>query len=115
MVKQDFFQGYLGEPLTVTVCLTDCDNVPLDLTGATVTWDVVDYYGGTTIFTVNTVSDPTKIVISDPPNGIVDITIDGADTTGIARNCSNFTIKVEFENGEVEILFNGWQLYLFNR
>ena len=114
-ISQDFFEGWLGEPFSIEVCLTDCDGNPLDLTGATVSWKIVDFYGGTTLLEIDTVNDPTKIAITDAINGVIEITIPDTDTTLINRNCSNFTIKVEFASGEIEILFQNWQLYLYTR
>ncbi len=114
-IDQDFFEGWIGEPFSIEVCLTDCEGTPLDLTGAIVSWKIVDYYGGTTLLEIDTVNDPTKIFITDSINGIVQIELLDSDTTTIAANCSNFTMKVVFQTGDVEILFQGWQLYLYNR
>ena len=114
-INSDFFEAWFGEPFTIQVCLTNCEGTPLDLTGATVSWKIVDYYGGTTLLEVDTVNDPTKIFISDAVNGIVDVSLPSSDIDLIARNCSNFTMRAEFASGDVEVLFNGWQLYIYNR
>ena len=116
-IAQDFWEGWANEPFTIEVCLTDCDGNPLDLTGAVVEWKVVDYYGGTTILSVDTNSGSGYIFITDSLNGIVEINLPESETLNIAnvQECTNFSMKVTFPSADVEILFHGWQLYFYRR
>lgn len=111
-VLQKFFRGYFGCEFSVDVCLTDCEGNPLDLTGANITMDVVDVYGGNTLLTASLGNG--KVIMIDAPNGIVGIRLTPSDTNTIGTNCSNISVKITFPDLTSEIAFYSWTLYLLN-
>ena len=78
--SQDFLM-WSGDDKTITVTVYDNDDVVVDITGATITWELSQNVDSTALISKTVGSG---ITLSDPTNGIFTIALDPADTASLS-------------------------------
>lgn len=78
--SQDFLM-WSGDDKVITVTVYDSDDVVVDITGATIAWQLSQNVDSAALIT-KTAGD--GVVLSDPTNGQFTITLDPADTASLS-------------------------------
>ena len=78
--NQDFLM-WSGDDKTITVTVYDNDDVVVDITGATITWELSLNVDSAALISKTVGSG---ITLSDPTNGVFTITLDPTDTDSLS-------------------------------
>lgn len=111
--KSADFTLYKGTTFRPTFKFKQSDGTPLPISGKIITFYIVDS-DGNSILTVNSSSvtpNGSTILITDDPNGIVDILITDEETSLLSFTSGNWWVTLTYLSGDVFLRGRG-NIYL---
>jgi len=114
MTKRVNFSAFSGDDVLLKFTITDADNAgaPKSLTGATLTWAFAPAQGSAA--TITKTSPAGGIEITSEANGLAEVSIDAADTLGVAGGTYYHELQVVDSGGDTATAAYGNVILLNN-